>query len=312
MMSDQKTMAASPDLYLKTPKTMLLSLIKLAEAVMAIYFAYTVFAKEVIKSEFLNLLSVQGYFGGVTESGLIVTFFGRLITSNDMTFDAYLKAQDTIETVSRIAVGGMFTLVAVEGLAFCAGVWTQQGAGVVKAIRTIRLLAAVIGLLWVIYDVGDTLISLSKHAGDYNTSMTKLIEYNYGTVFKFIVQIIAHLAVPIVLIIYHANAVKLLSAAGPELHTGRMYGTPMHRMEKISGFAAVIFAAAALVTFVRAVGNGTEFKELPTYFSMSSLTLIISGTKFMSFCIIGVMMVKYVLVCLCSLDFDRIHRQNRS
>ena len=73
MMSDQKTMAASPDLYLKTPKTMLLSLINLAEAVMAIYFAYTVFAKEVIKSEFLNLLSVQGYFGGVTESGLIVT-----------------------------------------------------------------------------------------------------------------------------------------------------------------------------------------------------------------------------------------------
>ena len=310
MMYDRRPESASPDLYLKSGKTMLLSVIKLAEAVLAFYFAYVIFAEATVKSEFLTLLSNQGYAGPSTETGLVYKFIYRIMTSEDMSWDALSKAYDTLKTIYKILVGSMFALVGLEGLAFFSSVWAKRGTGVVKAIRAVRIVAAVLALIWAVYDIGDLIVNISKAANSSNTGFFKVIEMGYDSVFKFFILIATYLAAPIVLIIYHSNVIKMMDAAGPELHIGRINGGIYHKMEKIAGFVAVIFAAATFVTFIRVVGNGTECADFISYIGVETVSILFAGVKWTSLLIVGVMLVKYVLVCLCSLDFDRIHRQH--
>ena len=311
-MNTSKTESASPDLYLRTGKSMILSILKLAEAVLAGYFAIMIFAEELITSEFMNILQVKGYPGGLTEITNISGFLSKVMLRDSMSYDTLVKNRETLTDIIRWLTGTMFALVALDGLGWFSVTWTKKGNGLVRFVRVMRLIASICCLLWTIYTVGDIISELSDTSSTWGISMGKLLEYSYGSTFKFLIYIAMMLAAPIIMIIYHSNLLKITSQMKIEISTDSLLSGKKHGLERVAAEVAFFFAFAFVINLLQELGDGTEFMEYVLYTGQTTVQLLFVKAKATDLIILGFLVVKYTLVCLCAIDFDRAHWRARS
>ena len=305
---EQKPEAVSPDLYLKTPKSIVLALIKLIGGLFAIYFAYLVLADVADVSDFLTKVSNKAYPGGTTEGGMLSAMIARIMTSEDMSYDAYLKAIETITDIVKYITAGVFALIAVEGLASALLVFTRQGAPVIRAIRTIRLIASVIGLIWTIYYAGDLFINLAKTASKYDVSMSKLLEGSYyNNFFQFLIYEIMIIAAPIVLIIHHKNVLNVMERIQPEARANQMTHLAGASVKKTAIVGMVVCGLAVLAAVVHMLGDGTEFVDERMVFGYETIQLLFYGDEFVDLLIPLILLIKFVLIYVCSGDYETAH-----
>ena len=326
-MDIRKAEPASPDLYLCTWKSMVLSMIKLAEAFFAGYVVILLLKGDATErfSGFFNLLSDRNAPGET--SGLIETVSGNgfvgvktdamlfaSLTARLLRYFKIVTESGTLSDVGRWITIACFTLVVADGLASFLLVWLRHGAGTVRAVHTARLAIAIITLIFTIYHIGDTIHILLETDGSDTAKLTRMLTgsfnvfhyFGYGSFFDFAVSALALTAVPAALIIWHWQVLKIISRIGPETAAGQMISGTYHSMPRVAAAMAGFYGIAAVTAIIHIAGSGTEIQGFLVYLG-PILQRLFSGDGFADLAVIGVMILKFALISLCATDFDREH-----